>query len=1146
MVNKLAFICFIFFYSFLVGQNDNTVLWRISGKNLSKPSYLFGTVHLKDKRIFFANDSISDYIRNCDMFASELHPDSLNALFFNTNNKNDTSDVFKKSFDNSEYEAIDKKLQNDVGLSLRQIKNKNYRLLKLLLNPIEEKKDDYPTFLDGYLMSIAKRMGKEIIGLENTNSHESGLNSIKSEENLKREIINLSKTVKNVAPLENIIKLYLAGDINKIQDNMSALSYEAQYDLIFQRNKIMANTIDSIIKNTTLFATFGSAHLAGDNGIIQLLKDMGYTLTPIFSSKKEYLSLNGLPQNFTTWKQISNSSFGFKYQLPGSPIAYKKEIILSDMQMYIDMTSGATYMVLPMAAAVDVSDKDKIFKVILESLQKKSLDNTIKLHQSINYNGIQGFEIEYKVSLKIDIKLRLFIENNILYMFIVSYSSNNSNTEEFDHFFNNISFFKPVGTDAYQYDNSKWGFSINLPSKPNEKTEYLNNNMVEMLTLRSSDNISGIQYVLQLSEAGVGRYFENDSLIINRMNMFLTENKSVTTLKDSAFIYNGSKCIQSIAKANDGSCIVNWSILKGFKLYNLMAIMPSTSLEKRVYEGVFNSINFTEFSYNDYKPNKAPIDTLLEFNLVKPFLKYEYKNSAYIDTLNPLYQSYDFRSGITYYIQKQEQSDYYFTTSDSVSWKKIENSIVSYNDTVLLQKDIKLSNIPAKEFVIKTKGNTSVIRYVILNFGKYSYQFYSYLPEQDLNGIYEYPYKNITYTGSYKPVVYSDTTAFRVLITDAFSNDTIKKEQSRSEFYKFDLTGNMFPQIKSILDSKNYPVDTISEYYFDVKFKLINKLNDLPDSMVFNYVVQKINNKDTEEKYLDSYAGSLAKIKTKAAYKELELFLKTKLAHLSEYSSVLYVAKDSLELASLLYPTLLDAFLKDTSGNYSLVNLTKNLLDSGLISYDMIIPFQEAIIKESHRYYYQKTNPKSIFESYFDENIAAIVNHSSNKTLIYEYYNEFCKSTNNWIAYYGAYYLLKNNQPVNSKLLNSLAKHPYFRNKMFEDFTEIKKMELFPVKYKNQLSLAESDVYNYAYSYDEIELISSEFLSKKNTQFNGKEAEFYFFKIKYSDDEGYYLGYAGPYYLGEELKISAEKTGILFDETYSKGMEKQYIFRLVE
>jgi hypothetical protein len=107
-------------------------------------------------------------------------------------------------------------------------------------------------------------------------------------------------------------------------------------------------------------------------------------------------------------------------------------------------------------------------------------------------------------------------------------------------------------------------------------------------------------------------------------------------------------------------------------------------------------------------------------------------------------------------------------------------------------------------------------------------------------------------------------------------------------------------------------------------------------------------------------------------------------------------------------------------------------------------------------------------------------------------------------------------------------------------------MELFPVKYKNQLSLAESDVYNYAYSYDEIELISSEFLSKKNTQFNGKEAEFYFFKIKYSDDEGYYLGYAGPYYLGEELKISAEKTGILFDETYSKGMEKQYIFRLVE
>jgi len=1147
MINKLFFICFICLHTFLFAQNNNTVLWRISGKNLSKPSYLYGTVHLKDKRIFLANDSLSDYIKSCNMFASELHPDSLNALFFNTSNRKDTSDAFKKSFDDTDYDAIDRKLQNDAGLSLRQIKNKNYRLLKFLLNPIEEKKDDYPTFLDGYLMAIAKRMGKEIIGLESTMSHETALISLKSEDNLKQEIINLSKESKNKTPHEEIIQLYLDGNINKIQENMSVLSYETQNDLLFIRNKIMANTIDSIIRNNTLFATCGSAHLAGENGIIKLLKDLGYTLTPIFSSKKEYLSVNGLAQNFSTWKPVSNSSFGFKYSLPGSPIAYNKEILLSDMQMFIDITSGSCYMALPITAAVDVSDKDKIFKAVLESLEKKSYDKAIKYHESITYNGTQGLEIGYKASKKIDIKLRMFIENNILYMFIASYPSTNANTEELNYFFNSISFYKPVGTDTYFYNNSKWAFSINLPSKPNEKTEYYNGNKAEMLTLKSSDNISGIQYILQLSEAGAGRYYENDSTMLNRMYHYLSENKSVFSLKDSIFLYNGNSCRQCIAKAGDGSCIVNWTILKGYKIYNLMAILSETALEKKFHEGVFNSINFSELTSSDYKSYKSPIDSLLTFNLPKPFSKYNYGDFERADTINPLYQSYDFKSGITYYLQKQEKSDYYYTISDSASWKTIEDNITSYNDTVLLKKSVSIGNVPAKEFVLKTKGNTAVMHYLILNFGKYVYQYYAYLPEKDLGGIYDYPFKNVAYAGSYKPLFYSDTTAFTTLISDAFSNDTIKKDKSRSQFYNFDLTKNMFTQVKHILDSPNYQVDTTRKFDFDIKNRLINKLNDLPDSIIFDYVVKKIKSADSAERNLDSYARCLANIKTKSAYKELESFFRTKVSSLNEYSGSLYIAKDSLELASVLYPTVLDAFLKDTTENYSLVNLTKLMLDSGMVKYDMILPFEDGIKKQSKRNYHYKTNDKSIFETYFDENTLAILDYSTNKEALYKHYNELCKSKNNWIAYQGVYYLLKNNQPVETKLIASLAKHPYFRNMMFNNYTELKRMDMFPAKYNNQLSLAESDIYNYAYYDDEIELNDSKFLAKKSIQIKGKEAEFYFFKIKFSsDDNDYYLGFSGPYYSGEEPKNSGEKTGISFDEPYSKGMENQYIYRFLE
>jgi uncharacterized protein YbaP (TraB family) len=50
----------------------NTLLWRISGHGLSKPSYLFGTLHLQDKRLFNFGDSLYQSIEAVDGFALEI------------------------------------------------------------------------------------------------------------------------------------------------------------------------------------------------------------------------------------------------------------------------------------------------------------------------------------------------------------------------------------------------------------------------------------------------------------------------------------------------------------------------------------------------------------------------------------------------------------------------------------------------------------------------------------------------------------------------------------------------------------------------------------------------------------------------------------------------------------------------------------------------------------------------------------------------------------------------------------------------------------------------------------------------------------------------------------------------------------------
>ena len=67
------------------GQQNypKSLLWRISGKGLKHPSYLFGTIHLTDKRLFKLGDSVFNAIEKTEGFAMEVNPDEMGAWFIN-------------------------------------------------------------------------------------------------------------------------------------------------------------------------------------------------------------------------------------------------------------------------------------------------------------------------------------------------------------------------------------------------------------------------------------------------------------------------------------------------------------------------------------------------------------------------------------------------------------------------------------------------------------------------------------------------------------------------------------------------------------------------------------------------------------------------------------------------------------------------------------------------------------------------------------------------------------------------------------------------------------------------------------------------------------------------------------------------------
>src|SRR3954467_8832156 len=78
LMRKVIVLSFtaVFLSNFLLAQQlPSTLLWRISGNGLQKPSYLYGTMHLTDERLFNIGDSMYSAIERSEGFAIEINPD---------------------------------------------------------------------------------------------------------------------------------------------------------------------------------------------------------------------------------------------------------------------------------------------------------------------------------------------------------------------------------------------------------------------------------------------------------------------------------------------------------------------------------------------------------------------------------------------------------------------------------------------------------------------------------------------------------------------------------------------------------------------------------------------------------------------------------------------------------------------------------------------------------------------------------------------------------------------------------------------------------------------------------------------------------------------------------------------------------------
>lgn len=294
MIIRLLSLCCILFLgrTLSFAQAENTsVLYEISGGGLAHHSYVFGTIHLRDKRVFEQvnnkKDSLWYCFKHCDIIAGEL--------------KFDKKEIKEAAMDKvmlpdgvtlaslmspSDYEKVKAYAKETLGWKAILVDRiKPLFTISLFTEAME--KADYKYPLDVYLQEQGEKKKKEIAGIETIDEQMQALSAMSLKEQAKDLVDFVTDPTDSRAEFEKMIGLYRDRKLLDLYEVITAsgMSDSVEAALLNDRNKLMAYRIETMMLRKPVFAAIGSAHLPGDKGVLELLRRKGYKIRAVDSGK---------------------------------------------------------------------------------------------------------------------------------------------------------------------------------------------------------------------------------------------------------------------------------------------------------------------------------------------------------------------------------------------------------------------------------------------------------------------------------------------------------------------------------------------------------------------------------------------------------------------------------------------------------------------------------------------------------------------------------------------------------------------------------------------------------------------------------------------------------------------------------------------
>lgn len=258
---------------------DNTLLWQISGNGISSPSYLYGTIHIICAEDFKIRDKLKEKFKASQKVYLEIDMDdpSMNMKMMQLSmlQGKKLSDIFS----DSDYHKLNIFFRDTMGMPLTLLNTMKpfvlFSILTLKTLPCPAQESYEMAFV-----KMAKEQDKEVLGLETIEEQMKIFDDMPDSAQVQMVMRYVNEFDEQRKEFAKMVEDYKRQDLDALYKSIMsspdiAGSEEA---LLFDRNERWLPTIENAIQKESVFFAVGAAHLAGPNGVINLLREKGYTV----------------------------------------------------------------------------------------------------------------------------------------------------------------------------------------------------------------------------------------------------------------------------------------------------------------------------------------------------------------------------------------------------------------------------------------------------------------------------------------------------------------------------------------------------------------------------------------------------------------------------------------------------------------------------------------------------------------------------------------------------------------------------------------------------------------------------------------------------------------------------------------------------